>query len=383
MILKNAVIINENFKKSRQDIEISGTRISRIGDGLDGGEILDLSGKYVLPGFIDTHIHGACGHGSGEDESALKSITDFEATQGVTSVALTTSASEFGKLLKTIDTVCEAAKTVSGSKIAGIHCEGPFLNKKYKGAMNPDYLIEPDTEKLSQMLERSHGLLKILTIAPEAEHALELIELAVKSGVTVSMGHTNATYEEANRAIAAGAAQLTHTFNAMRPLHHREPGLLGAAFTNPMVKCEMICDFVHLHPAVIQMIYALKGADKINIVSDSGQAAGLNISEFVVEGVVRYIKDGKVCLADGTIAASAKTVLDGVQNLLKIGIPLEEVSKMASQNPAKSLKLEHETGSLAVGKLADIVVLDSDYRVSYTFVNGTCVYRGPEIVSGN
>jgi len=214
-----------------------------------------------------------------------------------------------------------------------------------------------------------------MTVAPEAEGATDLIRYAVGRGVTVSLGHTMATFDETQAAIEAGASQLTHTFNAMVGLNHREPGVLGAGLTNPDVVCEMICDYVHLHPAVVKMVYLLKGADNINMISDSGHAAGMNVEQFTVDGLTRYVKDGVVRLADGTIAGSAKTMLDGVHNLLASGLPLEDISKMASLNPAKSLKLDQVTGSIQVGKLADLVVLDRNYKPIFTFVNGTCVYE--------
>ena len=240
--------------------------------------------------------------------------------------------------------------------------------------MNPKYIIKPDIEKLDQLKQRAKGLLKILTIAPETEGAIELIRHAVKQGMIVSMGHTNATYDEAKAAIEAGASQATHLFNAMRGLHHREPGILAASLTNSKVRCEMICDHVHLHPAVLQLIYQCKTADGINIISDSGHAAGLNVSQFEVDGIMRYVKDGVVRLANGTIAGSAKTVLNGVQNLIQSGIPMGEVAKMASYNPARTLKIDHITGSIAEGKRADLVVLDQQLNVKYTFVGGQCVY---------
>ncbi len=375
MILSGGTIIDGDFKKRRCDIEIENGKIINIGENLSGSEKLDLTGKYILPGFIDTHIHGAYGARISDDNPAMENITRFEATQGVTAIAITTASSEFENLLSQIDIAVEASKKNAGAKIAGIHAEGPFLSKKYKGAMNADNILAPDMEKFDIMLERSGGLLKIMTVAPEREGAEDFIKYAVSKGIAVTMGHTDATYDEAEKAVDAGASRSTHTFNAMRGLHHREPGVLGVALTNDNVTCEMICDFVHLHPAIVKMIYKAKGADRIDIISDSGHAAGMNVTEFMVDGLMRYVKDGVVRLADGTIAGSAKTVLDGVKNLISLGVPLEDISKMASYNPAKSLKIEKETGSIEIGKKADIVVLDENYDVDYTFVDGKCEYK--------
>lgn len=383
MILKNGLVMDENFKLVRADVRIHGEEIAEIGEigeDLDGCQVIDMRGKYILPGFIDTHIHGAFGSRISDKHPDLEAITRFEATQGVTALALTTATSEFSELLKQLKVAKEAAGSCRGAKIAGIHAEGPFISRKYKGAMNPEYILEPDTSKLDQMIAAAGGLLKLLTVAPENEGCLALIRHAKEKEITVSMGHTNASYEEAQSAIAAGASQLTHTFNAMRGWNHREPGVLGAAFTNDQVICEMICDYVHLHPAAVETIYRVKGADRINIISDSGHAAGLNVAEFEVDGIVRYVKDGVVRLADGTIAGSAKTVADGVKNLLRSKIPIEDVSRMASLNPATSLKMADRTGSIARGKLADLVVLDEEWNVEHTFVNGTCVYQSPALL---
>ena len=215
----------------------------------------------------------------------------------------------------------------------------------------------------------------MITIAPEIPGASELIKYAVEKGVVVSMGHTDATYEQAILGIQAGATQCTHTFNAMRPLNHREPGVLGAVLLRPEVTCEVICDYVHLHPAAVEMIYRMKGADLIRIISDSEQAAGVDVSEFEVNGIKCYIRDGVVRLEDGTISGSAQTLLDGVRNLLRGGFSIEDIAKMSSYNPAKSLQMENVIGSIAVGKCADLVVLNEQYDVEYTFVNGVCVYR--------
>lgn len=374
MILTGGRVMCEDFRIRELDVEICGDKITKIGENL-AGEKTDVSGKYILPGFIDTHIHGAYGARISDKSADIKKITDFEATQGVTAIAITTASSDFESLLCQFDAAVEANKNPSGTKIAAIHAEGPFLSKTFKGAMAEKNLIAPDTEKLEKMIARGKGLLRIITVAPEIENALEFITLARDAGIAVSMGHTNATYDEAMAAFRAGATQATHTFNAMRPYNHREPGILGAVLTTEGICCEMICDYVHLHPATIQLIYKAKGADSIRMVSDSGHAAGLEISEFEVDGVKRYVKDGVVRLENGTIAGSARTLLDGVKNLAYSGIPLEDISKMVSFNPAKVLKIQNETGSLAAGKLADIAVLDENLDISATFINGKCVYN--------
>ena len=375
MIFANGLVMDEDFKLKHLDIQIAGRKIIKIAEKIeDVDSVLDMSGKYILPGFVDTHIHGAYGVRISDKNPCLYQVTQFEATQGVTSIAITTAASEFNDILRQIEVAVNASKETKGAKIAGIHAEGPFISKQYKGAMNGDNIINPDKEKLDTMIAHAEGLLKIITVAPEAEGASDFIRYSADCGITVSMGHSNATYDETMAAVRAGASQTTHTFNAMRAFNHREPGIVGAALTCNGIKCELICDYVHLHPVAVELVYRMKGADSINMISDSGHAAGMNVTEFMVDGLMRYVKDGVVRLADGTIAGSAKTMLDGVKNLAASGVPLEDISKMASLNGAKSLKMEHLIGSISVGKSADFAVLDKNYDVNCTFVDGTCVY---------
>ena len=405
MLLKNASVVNDDFRVVSADIRTDGDRIVQIGAlQSDPGEtVLDLSGCYVLPGLIDTHIHGAFNEGIDcSDADGLLRMAVFEATQGVTSFAITSAAPDgFDAVLEQMRIGAEAARRsqqgeVKGSKIVAIHAEGPFLSQRRSGAMDPNRFLSPTPERLDAMMEAADGYLKLLTVAPENEGAYEFIQYAVSRGLTVSLGHsvatydealagmeagatqvthTTATYEQAQAAIRAGATQTTHTFNAMRPYSHREPGILGAALLSEKVKCEMICDYVHLHPATVQLIYRLKGVDKVNMISDSVNLAGSDQTELDFDGVKAYIQDGVIRRADGTIAGSAMTLLNGVQNLLRDGYPVGDVAKMAAYNGAKTLGIDQQTGSIAPGKLADLMILDSNFRLLYTFVNGKCVYK--------
>ena len=378
MILKNGRVMTESFTLKKCDLKIENGMITGIADFITGEDAVDMNGCLILPGFIDSHLHGAMGCIIADEAPDLAKITRYEATQGVTSIAISTVCSDFDHLLRQIDLAVEAAGTNNGAKIAAIHAEGPFINPAKKGAMDENFILTPSREKLDLMIEHAKGLLRLITLAPEQEGAMELIPYAVSRGLTVSMGHTTATYEQAQAAIRAGASQTTHTFNAMRAYSHREPGVLGAALTDPSVVCEMICDHTHLHPAVLKLIYGMKGAEGINIISDSEYGAGLDAEQVIVNGEVRYIRGGVMVMEDGTIAGSASSMLYGIQNLLADGIPLEDVSRMASLNPARTLKIDHLTGSIAVGKAADLAVLDQNYNVLFTYVNGECVYRKEE-----
>lgn len=376
MILKNGLVMDETFSLRACDLQFENGTITRLGENLTGDDTLDMHGHYVLPGFIDSHMHGAMGCKLSDTDPLpdLEKITQYEATQGVTTIALGSTCSDFDHLLRQFDLAVEAAQHAKGAKIAALHAEGPFINPSRKGAMDERFILSPSISQLDQLIAHGKGLLRLVTLAPEMAGSMEVIAYAVQQGLTVSMGHTDATYAQAMAAIAAGATQSTHTFNAMRALNHREPGILGAALTDPRVTCEMICDHTHLHPAILKLIYQIKGADKINIVSDSEHGAGIETDQIVVDGEVRYIRDGVMLLQNGTIAGSASSMLRGVRNLLADGIPLADVSRMASANPARTLKIDHLTGSIAVGKAADLVVLSPDYHVLRTYVNGVCAY---------
>lgn len=373
MKLKNGSVLGSDFVFRQTDLCFEDGKII---ENQTDGEVFDASGMFVIPGFIDTHIHGAAGFRFSDENPDIDAISMYEASQGVTAIVATTASSDISSLIKQLSAIKKAAEAgTKGARIEGIHAEGPFLNKKYKGAMNEENIIVPDEEICEKLIKVAGGYLKIITVAPETEKVSEAIKFFVSRGVVVSMGHTNATYDEAQAAVELGASQATHTFNAMRALAHREPGVVGVTLTNDNVKCEMICDFVHLHPAVVKLIYNAKGAGHINIISDTGHAAGAGLTEFMVDGVMRYVKDGVVRLADGTIAGSAISLLGGVKNLYSLGIPLEEISRMASLNPARTLGIENRTGSLEVGKEADIVVLDKNFDVVMTIVKGKVVYK--------
>lgn len=374
MILANATIVTDDFCLKRFDIEIDGDRIGRIGENLKGDDIMDMTGKYILPGFIDVHIHGARGIMVSDDKPDIEEILKFEATQGVTGIALSLAVCEFENMLKQIDVAVEQESKLVTTKILAINAEGPFLSQKYRGAMEEKCILTPDIDKLKEMIERGKGLLKIVAVAPEEDNAIDFIEYAVKNGITVSIGHTNADYEQTIQAIDAGATHAVHTFNAMRPFNHRDPGVIGALLTDDRINCEAICDYIHLNPVTIDIIYKLKGADRMIIVSDSVSAAGIDVEEFDFNGRKCTVEDGTVRLPDGTICGSSRTLLNGVQHLLKRGVPIVDVVKMASFNPAKSIKADDNVGSITVGKSADLVVLDNEYNVVHTFINGDCVY---------
>ncbi len=370
MVLKRGnVLTPEGIKKA--DIVIENSKITYIGEtGFDG---LDCFGKTIIPGFADTHIHGAFGtEFSSPDEEFGKGLKSL-AKAGTTSVCCTIRALDLEGIKKAIKNIVKEYKSKpEGAKISGIHLEGPFVSRKYTGAMNPDCLIPPSPEKIKDLYNLSEGLLKIITLAPELDGAVDSIKAAVSLGITVSLGHSGADYDTAQKAFEAGATRLTHTFNAVIPFHHRNPGVLGFALTDSRMECEAICDFIHLDPAAVKLIFLAKGEDKVTMVSDAGVFAGLGDGEYVVSGKVRTVKNGMCLNNEGRIAGSCFTLNKGVKNLLKKGYSLTTVSKAASLNPSKALGIDNTTGTLEAGKEADICILDDDFSVCRTFVGGEC-----------
>lgn len=378
MLIKNAKTVLSNSVLER-DILIKNGKIADIAPVLEveGEEVYDASGLTLLPGFIESHAHGAVGFLCSNEGSDLQAILDFEASEGVTTWALThhtMAVDEFeARLPEALELI---ANRKTGAKIGGIHAEGPFINVSKKGAMNEKRIAAPSVEIFDRMYDACNGQMKIMTIAPEMDGAIDVIKRAVSKGVQVSAGHTDATYDQMMRAIDAGVTRMTHTFNACRVFSHREPGVLGAALTDKRVTCEVICDFGHLHPAAVNLLYQIKGSSNFCAISDSEFAAGLKEEgKIVLDGVARYIdhKAGVCRLEDGTICGSASSLYRGFKNLVSLGIPLWEVSEMCSANPAKALGIYNETGSISIGKAADIVIVDENLEIKKVLVDGRAV----------
>lgn len=371
MILKNCTFINEEFEKEFGDIKIENGVITEIGIIDDKGK--DMSGKIVMPGFIDIHIHGGDGGDASDgDEASLDKITAYLAKRGVTSFCPTT-------MTLPIDKLCEIAKTTAayakasktkGAKIVGINFEGPFIAMSKKGAQNGEYVIAGTKEAFDKLYSASEGLMKLITIAPEAFDSNEFIKHASEK-ITVSIGHTAANADEASAAIASGANHATHLFNAMTPMTHREAGVVGVAFDSD-ITCELICDGAHICPTVLRNAFKLLGEDKACVISDSMRGAGLGNGEFELGGQMTYVKDGYTVarLEDGTIAASITNVFDEFKNLLDFGIDFKTAIKACTINPARAIKEDDKIGSISVGKYADLVVTDENFNIEEVYING-------------
>lgn len=371
MVIKNGLVLDKDFKFQRADITFD-SKITDIGAS-SSEEFIDAEGGYVIPGLVDTHMHGAMGETFLEaNEDTSKIICKFEASKGTTTLVPAISAAPEPKMTKAVKYIVESAKSQGEdeAKLMGIHLEGPYFSLEYKGAHHPRNIRNPDTAEFDRLNEAGEGMVRIITMAPELQGGYEAIPHIVSKGVTVSVGHTNATCDEAKKAFELGATQTTHTFNAMTGLNHRKPGVVGAAMTSPEICCELICDFFHIDPTVVGLLYSIKGCDKITMITDSELGAGMPDGEYEVNGQKIIVKDKKTFLESGTIAGGSTVLMDGVRNLVSIGIPLENAVKCATINGAKATKTDDRVGSLDIGKDADIVILDKELNIKYVFVNG-------------
>ena len=379
MILKNARILGDDFRFFTGDLRIENGVIAALGalSPAAGEPVTDLEGAYLLPGLVETHFHGAMGLDSSLGEvRAFETFSAFMATRGITTFVPALISSPDDVTERYIAAGREFLRQApKGAKMGGFYLEGPFISTQYRGAHDPAVLQLPDLGKLQHWQELAGGLIRKTVIAPELPGAEAVIRWASTHGITVEIGHSAATYAQAKAGIDWGARLVTHVCNAMSPLHHREPGMVGAALTDDRVTCELIADFGHVAPPVVQLVCRAKGDDRVNIISDSVSSAGLPDGDYTnPDGRVIRVVDGLARLENGTIMGSASTVLDGMRHLLTLGIPLESAVKMASRNPARTIGLDDRIGSIAVGKCADLAVLDRDLEVIATYVDGNCVY---------
>lgn len=334
-------------------------------------EIIDAKGYYVSPGFIDVHTHGRGGsdtmYATFED---LNTISKATLQTGVTSFLPTTMTMPVDDIAKAIDNIATYKDKVEGAQVLGTHLEGPFFNKKYKGAQPEECMILPTVENYLSFVKDHQDVVRKISIAPELEHSLELIQYLQDKNTVVSLGHTNATYEQAQAAIDAGATSGTHTYNAMTPLTHRAPGVVGAVMINDTVYAELILDGVHVNYAAAKALLRTKGKDKLILITDSLEAAGLENGKYLLGNQDVYVKDGEARLIDGTLAGSIVSMNVAVKNAYEhLGLSLNEAVNLASYNPAQSLN-EPLLGEIKVGNYADIILFDENIQIQQTLIKG-------------
>lgn len=336
-------------------------------------EVIDAKNNLILPGLIDVHIHGYSGYDTMDNSyEALKEISNNILKNGVTSFLPTTMTMDKETILSTLNTIKDFKDSnKDGANVLGVHLEGPFINSKYKGAQNGINIIKPDTELFKEYEE----MIKIITVAPEEDEDMSFIREMTNRGINISIGHTGADYDTALKAYKNGAKGITHTFNAMTGLHHRNPGVLGAALNNDFY-CEFICDNIHFNKVLYNMILKTKKQDKIVIITDCMRAGGMPEGDYELGGQKVIMKDGKCLLVDGTIAGSTSKLNKGLNNFVENSdISLEEAVKFATENPAKYINEFDKRGSLDKGKYSDIIITNEDVEVLYTIKEGRVLYH--------
>ena len=378
MIIKNGNIFGEDGRFHKGYIRVEGNYIKELGREevsedlvLEEQEtVLDAQGLYVIPGLVDIHMHGCAGYDfcDGTPE-AFEEIARYEAENGVTSIVPATMTLPKERLTQIIEA---AGKYMSADStvIKGITMEGPFISEEKKGAQDAQYIASPDKELLAELQKLSRGRIRQVTVAPEVDGAAEFIG-EVSGEMVVSVAHTTADYQQTMAAFEKGANHVTHLFNAMPPLNHREPGVIGAALDHKDVFVELICDGEHVHPAVVRAAFQMFGADRICMISDSMRATGMPAGKYSLGGQPVWVKDGRAVLENGNLAASVCTLYDCLRKaVLKMGIPLEDAVKACTTTPAKSLNLHEDCGRLAVGYSADMLLLDADLKKKYVLKSG-------------
>lgn len=379
MLIKNAELLDSSFKFQKLDIRFKD-KITEIDVDLqpeENEEVIEAKDYYVIPGLIDIHTHGAVG----QDTCDATQEGYFEASKyykenGVTSYLMTTMTlppEELIEIAARVGSFIEAFEDnqsyqTQGAKPLGIYLEGPFISSEKIGAQNPKYVKIPELDLIEELNKASKDNLKLITLAPETLGAEEFVAKTAAK-YKVSLAHTNATYDQALKAIERGATNITHLYNAMPAFNHRKPGVIGAAF-DTQVYTEMIVDGIHIHPAVVRATFKNKGEERVILVSDSMSAAGMPEGEYDLGGQKVYVKDGEARLANGALAGSTASLIHCVRKAVEFGIPLETALRAATLNPATMLGVENKVGSLNTGLDSDLVILDKNLKIVKTFVKG-------------
>lgn len=372
MVITNIKIVTLKNVIENGFIEIKGKKIYKVGKGEYLGEdtnVIDGQGKIAMPGFVDLHIHGSCGIDFMDaTPEEIKIIADKLYTEGTTTFLATTLTSDHKSLKKVAKNVRKAKKKVPS--LGGIHFEGPYINAKYKGAQNEAFIRKPNIEELEELVKLSKNNVRYITMAPEVEGSLDFIKKAKELGVTISAGHSDASFADVEKAIEVGLTNTTHTHNAMSGHHHRNPGIVTAAFYFDELFTECICDGIHVCENTVKTLYKVVGPDRFVIVTDALLGKHSDIDEFKLFGLDVIKKDGAAYLTSGPLAGSLLTMDQGVRNMKAYtNASLVDLAKISSTNAAKSINLT-DRGVLAKGKLADIVLLTEDLHVADVYKLG-------------
>lgn len=370
MILKNGFVLDKSFHFVKADVAVKDGKIAHIGKcDCCGSEVVDCTGKYIIPGLVDIHTHG-CGGADACDATieAMRVLSETQGKAGITSFCATTMTLTEEELSKIFTTIGEfMSQKPNGAAVIGINMEGPFFNESKKGAQRGDCLKLPDVDFFKRLNAKCGNNVKLVDLAPELDGSIEFIK-AVKDEVAVSIGHTAADYDIAMNAILNGASHITHLYNAMNGLTHRAPGVIGAA-ADTNVYAELICDGIHIDASAIRAAFKLM-EDRICLISDSMSACGMPNGEYELGGQKVIMNNKKATLVDGTIAGSATSLADCMRKAVEFGIPMESAVKAATFNPAASIGMEKQIGSIDVKLDADLIVMDKEMNFEKVYFKG-------------
>lgn len=382
ILFKNGAVVLADTVLFKSDVLVKESEIAEVGPDLRtprGAEVINATGLHIAPGFIDVHIHGGLGQMfEFADADGYAKVAARLAESGITEFLATIAALPHDNALDAVTTATAFAGATGGAKMIGIHMEGPYLSPEAAGAQLVSAMRKPSLDELEEYQKVAGDLLKIMTLAPELEGGLEFISELRRRDIVAAAGHSNATFDRIKEAVQAGLTHISHTYNAMRPLHHREPGVVGAALAMDALTTELICDGHHVHPAAVSVVMRCKPHDKIVLVSDAVAALGLPEGDHDFLGIPVLVKDGAVRMKNSENLAGSVLTLDvAIKNVFNwfADIPLREIFMMASLNPAKAIGMDSSKGQIAVGRDADIILVDERFEVALTMVEGQIVYR--------
>lgn len=369
-LINNGTVIVEEGKITHVCEKLKGDRVLG-GLNLDGFKTIDAGGCYVAPGLIDIHIHGCNGAELMDGtHDALRTMARYLARTGVTAFLPTTVTASKEKTRQIAELVAAFENQAGEAQLLGIHLEGPYINEAKKGAQYGAAIRTPDFAELEHLHQILGDKMRLVTTAPEIPGGLETVDWLVERSIATSIGHSDATYEEAVAGFTRGITQVTHLFNGMSGLHHRAPGVVGAALTTPEVWVQLIADLVHVHPGAIRLVLASKTADKIILISDAIQAAGLPDGEYVLGDLPVIVKNGVATLKEGNLAGSTLNLLQAVKNMIDVcGVSITDAFRMASRNPAESIGIQGK-GWIQAGYDADLIILSPRFELRQTIING-------------
>lgn len=369
MLIWNAAVYNGRNFDRETDVRLLDGRITETGRNLrpEAGEnVTDLGGDFLLPGFVDVHIHAFGGRDTMQGEEAVRAMSRALLKLGVSAFCPTTMSAdpeETRRAIEGIRAVMDRPEA-EGARVLGAHMEAPFLRESKAGAQRKEFFTDPSMEKLEMLTGGDFAAVKLITVAPEREGSEDFIRQATAAGIRVSVGHTAANAEQTHRAADWGANHVTHTFNAQTPLHHRDPGVPGAALTDERFYCEMICDGIHLHRDAVRLLALCKGPGRAVAITDAMEAAGLPEGEYALGGQKVFVKNGEARLADGTLAGSVLTMPKALENLIHLfGIRPEDACAMCTGTPAASVG-EKLTGSILPGAPGVLTRWSADWRIT-------------------